>query len=158
MSKFNIEAHSKESYLVPLISKFGAIQFAVLSIDPGLIYLYSICVVQSSTRKLFTEVQHRLQLVMCMTVPISSNRKLHSSYGKKVLSNFLYTLLTFVSFFKTFSYCPWKLSQEEPYIIWGATKTQLYRSYVLSFLLWFCGIYRQSSIFWLLTKGKSLVI
>ena len=43
MSIFNIEANSKESYLVPLISKIGAmnvIQFAVLSIDPGLIYLY----------------------------------------------------------------------------------------------------------------------
>ena len=35
--------NSKESYLVPLISKIGAmndIKFAVLSIDPGLIYLY----------------------------------------------------------------------------------------------------------------------
>ena len=43
MSIFNIEANSKESYLVPLTSKIGAmnvIQFAVLSIDPGLIYLY----------------------------------------------------------------------------------------------------------------------
>ena len=40
MSIFNIEANSKESYLVPLISKIGAmnvIQFAVLSIAPGLI-------------------------------------------------------------------------------------------------------------------------
>ena len=43
MLKFYIEANSKESYLVPLISKVGAmnvIQFAVLSIDPVLIYLY----------------------------------------------------------------------------------------------------------------------
>ena len=43
ISKLNIEAISKESNLVPLISKIGAmnvIQFVVLSIDPGLIYLY----------------------------------------------------------------------------------------------------------------------
>ena len=42
MSKLNIEANSKESYLVPLILNIGAmnvIKFAVLSIDPGLIYL-----------------------------------------------------------------------------------------------------------------------
>ena len=42
MSIINIEANSKKSYLVPLISKIGAvnvIQFAVFSFDPGLIYL-----------------------------------------------------------------------------------------------------------------------
>ena len=41
--KFNKEIHSKESYLVPLIAKIGAmnvIQFAFLSIAPGVIYLY----------------------------------------------------------------------------------------------------------------------
>ena len=41
--KFNKEVHSKDNYLVPLISKIGAmnvIQFAFLSIAPGLIYLY----------------------------------------------------------------------------------------------------------------------
>ena len=51
MSIFNIEANSKESCLVPLISKIGAmnvIKFAVLSIDPGLIYLYYISVVKTS--------------------------------------------------------------------------------------------------------------
>ena len=43
IKKFHIEAHSKESYLVSLIAKIGAmnvIQFAFLSLALGLIYLY----------------------------------------------------------------------------------------------------------------------